>query len=203
MDLAKDATVSGYKSVSGNVYTFDLSVANPKFAVTNDGESRNYYVAVTVTTSGIQVTYAIDLTEVVDSTYATEFASNCTGILDGAEGYFNSVGAKNVTKTDKKVSAVITVPAGTNAMKPMLDLTAWAESHGKFTETTSNNGTYLASLNGLGEFDCGQMSGWMYTDKDSGYTPTVTGPNVGAASYTMADGQTITWYMTTNYFNHF
>ena len=32
---------------------------------------------------------------------------------------------------------------------------------------------------------------------------TCKGPNVGAASYTMTEGQTITWYMTTNYFNHF
>lgn len=204
MTVADGATVSGYKTVSGNTYTFDLSGANPKFTVTNGGKSRDYYVAVKVATSGIQVTYAIDLTEVVtNSTYSTQFAKNCTEILDGAEGYFKSVGAANVTKTNKSVSAVITVPTGTNAMKPMLDLTAWAESNKKFTGTTKNEGTYLATLDGLGEFSCGQMSGWMYTDDSEGYSPNVTGPGVGAASYTMTNGQKITWYMTTNYFNHF
>lgn len=204
MTVADGATVSGYKTVSGNTYTFDLSGANPKFTVTNGGKSRDYYVAVKVAASGIQVTYAIDLTEVVtNSTYSTQFAKNCTEILDGAEGYFKSVGAANVTKTNKSVSAVITVPTGTNAMKPMLDLTAWAESNKKFTGTTKNEGTYLATLDGLGEFSCGQMSGWMYTDDSAGYSPNVTGPGVGAASYTMTNGQKITWYMTTNYFNHF
>lgn len=204
MTVANRATVSGYKTVNGNTYTFDLSGANPKFTVTNGGESRDYYVAVKVAASGIQVTYAIDLTEVVtDSTYSTQFAKNCTEILNGAEGYFNSVGAANVTKTNKSVSAVITVPTGTDAMQPMLDLTAWATSNGKFTGTTKNNGGYLATLDGLGEFSCGHNSGWMYTDDSMGYSPNVTGPGVGAASYTMTNGQKITWYMTTNYFNHF
>lgn len=204
MTVADGATVSGYKTVSGNTYTFDLSGANPKFTVTNGGESRDYYVAVKVAASGIQVTYAIDLTEVVtDSTYSTQFAKNCTEILNGAEGYFNSVGAANVTKTNKSVSAVITVPTGTNAMQPMLDLTAWATSNGKFTGTTKNESGYLATLDGLGEFSCGHNSGWMYTDDSMGYSPNVTGPGVGAASYTMTNGQKITWYMTTNYFNHF
>lgn len=204
MTVANGATVSGYKTVSGNTYIFDLSGANPKFTVTNGGESRDYYVAVKVAASGIQVTYAIDLTEVVtDSTYSTQFAKNCTEILNGAEGYFNSVGAANVTKTNKSVSAVITVPTGTNAMQPMLDLTAWATSNGKFTGTTKNESGYLATLDGLGEFSCGHNSGWMYTDDSMGYSPNVTGPGVGAASYTMTNGQKITWYMTTNYFNHF
>lgn len=204
MTVADGAIVSGYKTVSGNTYTFDLSGANPKFTVTNGGESRDYYVAVKVAASGIQVTYAIDLTEVVtDSTYSTQFAKNCTEILNGAEGYFNSVGAANVTKTNKSVSAVITVPTGTNAMQPMLDLTAWATSNGKFTGTTKNESGYLATLDGLGEFSCGHNSGWMYTDDSMGYSPNVTGPGVGAASYTMTNGQKITWYMTTNYFNHF
>lgn len=209
MTVNGNATVGGVASKNSANYTFDLSGKNPCFTVTNkednrDAYTRSYYVAAEVAEDSIEVTYAIDLTEVkADSTYATQYAKNCTEILDGAEGYFNSVGAENVTKTDTSVSALITVPTGTDAMQPMLDLTAWATSEGKFTGTTKNNGTYLATLDGLGEFSCGQMSGWMYTDDSRGYFDKVTGPGVGAASYTMSDGQTITWYMTTNYFNHF
>ena len=208
MTVASGATVSGDATGSDGDYTFNLSGANPNFTVTNGNYSRTYYVAAEVDDDSIQVTYAINLHEVVADTsseaYGTKFANSCAGILDGAEGYFNSVNAKNVTKTSESVSAVITVPTGTDAMQPMLDLTAWATSNGYFDDgDTRNNGTYLAELNGLGEFDCGQMSGWMYTTDPAGYSATCTGPNVGAASYTMTNGETVTWYMTTNYFNHF
>lgn len=208
MTVASGATVSGNATESNGSYIFNLAGANPNFTVTNGDDLRTYYVAAEVATSGIQVTYAINLHEVVADTsseaYGTKFADSCAGILDGAEGYFNSVNAKNVTKTSESVSAVITVPTGTDAMQPMLDLTAWATSNGYFDDgDTRNNGTYLAELNGLGEFNCGQMSGWMYTTDPAGYSATCTGPNVGAASYTMTNGETVTWYMTTNYFNHF
>ena len=210
MTVANKATITGCVTGTGTGesadYTFDLSGTNPSFIVTDeDGNSRTYYVAATLASTGISVTYAINLHEVVsDSAYATEFANNCAGILDGAEGYFNSVNAKNVTKTNESVSAVITIAAGTDAMQPMLDLTEWATDNGYFDDgDTRNDGTYLAELNGLGEFDCGQLSGWMYTTDPAGYSATCTGPNVGAASYTMTNGETITWYMTSNYFNHF
>lgn len=86
-------------------------------------------------------------------------------------------------------------------MTPMIQFCTWAENNNKFSGTTSNSGTYLSKLDGLGEFSCGSSSGWMYMDGE--YSEKCTGPNVGAASYTMTDGQVITWYMTTNYFNHF
>lgn len=205
MTVASGATVSGCASATSDGYVFDLSGENPYFVVTNNGESRNYYVSAAVKSEdGMQVTYAINLTEVVgDEAYAETFAANCTQILDGTEKYFESIGAEDIDKTDDSISALITVPIGTNAMQPMLDLTEWATSKGYFKFATKNNGTYLAKLNGLGEFDCGQLSGWMYTDSVNGYEETCTGPNVGAASYTMSDGQVITWYMTSNYFNHF
>lgn len=202
MTVASGATVSGCASASGSGYTFNLSGANPYFTVTNNGQSRNYYVSVEFAATGIRVTYGINLSEVVGSSYYTgNIVTQCTEILNGAEGYFNSIGATNVTKTSNSVSAVITVPSGTDAMQPMLDLTAWANANNKFSYATSNSGTYLATLDGLGEFSCGNLSGWMYMDGP--YTSTCKGPNVGAASYTMVDGGTITWYMTTNYFNHF
>ena len=209
MTVAKDATLTGCVAGVGTgasaSYTFSLNGANPSFIVTDSkGNTRTYYVSATVASDEISVTYAINLSEVVnDSTYASTFAKNCTEILNGAEGYFEAIEATDIVKTNDSVSAVITVPAGTNAMQPMLDLTEWATSEKIFTGTTKNNGTYLATLDGLGEFSCGQMSGWMYTDDSEGYSPNVTGPGVGAASYTMTNGQKITWYMTTNYFNHF
>lgn len=152
----------------------------------------------------MSVTYAINLHEVVNSTYYTgTTATKCDEIIAGAKGYLEDIGASNIVETNESISGVISVAKGTDAMQPMLDLTEWATDYGAFSYETKNSGTYLSKLNGLGEFDCGQMSGWMYTADPAGYSATCKGPNVGAASYTMSDGETITWYMTTNYFNHF
>lgn len=55
------------------------------------------------------------------------------------------------------------------------------------------NGTYVASVDGIGEFDEGSNSGWLYSV--NGYTPSTT----SASDYTLADGDTILWYYTLDY----
>lgn len=50
---------------------------------------------------------------------------------------------------------------------------------------------YVRGINGLYEFDCGELSGWMY--KVNGKTP-----NVGCSAYTLKDGDVIEWVYTTN-----
>lgn len=209
MKVASGATVTGCTTGTGTgssaAYTFDLTAEKPTITVTDaNGNSRLYYVSASVASDNMSVTYAINLHEVVNSTYYTgTTATKCDEIIAGAKGYLEDIGASNIVETNESISGVISVAKGTDAMQPMLDLTEWATDYGEFSYETKNSGTYLSKLNGLGEFDCGQMSGWMYTADPAGYSATCKGPNVGAASYTMSDGETITWYMTTNYFNHF
>ena len=204
MTLASGASVGGCASVSESGYSFNLSGSNPSFTVTNGGRTRTYYVAAEVASDTIEVTYGINLSEVVNDPayYTGTVKTQCGQILSGAKQYFESVKAANITATADSVSARITVPTGTSAMKPMVDLYTWATKQGIYKyQTVNSGGTYLATLNGLGEFSCGSMSGWMYMDGP--YTPTCVGPGVGAASYTMSNNGTITWYMTTNYIHHF
>lgn len=50
---------------------------------------------------------------------------------------------------------------------------------------------YIRGINGLYEFDCGELSGWIY--KVNGETP-----NAGCSAYTLKDGDVIEWAYTSN-----
>ena len=56
---------------------------------------------------------------------------------------------------------------------------------------SSNETVYIKGINGLYEFDCGELSGWMY--KVNGETP-----NVGCSGYKLKDGDVIEWIYTAN-----
>lgn len=52
-----------------------------------------------------------------------------------------------------------------------------------------HNGSYVEGINQLYEFNCGELSGWMYS-VDGWF------PNYGADSYIVSDGETIRWSYT-------
>lgn len=56
---------------------------------------------------------------------------------------------------------------------------------------SSGDTVYIKGINGLYEFDCGELSGWMY--KVNGKTP-----NVGCSGYKLKDGDVIEWVYTAN-----
>ncbi len=192
------ATVGGCATGTGSAYTFDLSANIPEFTVEKDGVERSYVISASYD-GYMKVTYQINLKEVMTSDYYKDTVkASADEIIAAGKEYFGMTG--NVADL-QQVGGTIQVPEGCDAMTPMIQFCTWAENNNKFSGTTSNSGTYLSKLDGLGEFSCGSSSGWMYMDGE--YSEKCTGPNVGAASYTMTDGQVITWYMTTNYFNHF
>ena len=55
------------------------------------------------------------------------------------------------------------------------------------------SGTYIAEIDGLGEFDRGQNSGWMYSV--NGVTP----PTTAANEYILNGGESIRWYYINDY----
>lgn len=61
--------------------------------------------------------------------------------------------------------------------------------HMESTFTPAYNSAYVEGINQLYEFDCGELSGWMY--KVNGWFP-----NYGCSKYTVADGDTICWVYT-------
>ena len=61
--------------------------------------------------------------------------------------------------------------------------------HMEFNMTPVYNSNYVEAINNLYEFDCGELSGWMY--KVNGWFP-----NYGSSRYELKDGDKIEWQYT-------
>ncbi|MGG1556426.1 DUF4430 domain-containing protein, partial [Paenibacillus ferrarius] len=61
--------------------------------------------------------------------------------------------------------------------------------HMEFTMTPLYNSNYIEGIHNIYEFDCGELSGWMY--KVNGWYP-----NYGASRYRLKDGDAIEWVYT-------
>lgn len=61
--------------------------------------------------------------------------------------------------------------------------------HMEFVMTPIYNSHYIEGINNLYEFDCGELSGWMY--KVNGWFP-----NYGASRYQLQDGDVVDWVYT-------
>ncbi|WP_406241706.1 DUF4430 domain-containing protein [Tissierella carlieri] len=61
--------------------------------------------------------------------------------------------------------------------------------HMEFVMTPIYNSHYIEGINNIYEFDCGELSGWMYKVND-------WFPNYGASRYLLKDGDVIEWIYT-------
>lgn len=64
-----------------------------------------------------------------------------------------------------------------------------AKIHMEFENTPIYNSAYIEGINNLYEFDCGELSGWMY--KVNGWFP-----NYGCSRYALQDGDVVEWVYT-------
>ncbi|MDR2358132.1 MAG: DUF4430 domain-containing protein [Oscillospiraceae bacterium] len=61
--------------------------------------------------------------------------------------------------------------------------------HMEFMDTPMYNSAYIEGINNLYEFDCGELSGWMYKVND-------WFPNYGCSRYRLKDGDVVEWVYT-------
>lgn len=61
--------------------------------------------------------------------------------------------------------------------------------HMEFQDTPIYNSAYIEGINNLYEFDCGELSGWMYKVND-------WFPNYGCSRYLLQEGDTVEWVYT-------
>lgn len=187
--LASGAVASGCYADD----TMNLSAASPKMVITNNGETRSYYVFAT-DPGTVTVNFGIDFTEAKNSEYYTGDVKDAVDTLaDQAAEFFGGTGY-----------GTIVVTSGKTVMDVMHDFA----TEYLYDDEVPEGCTYMATLNGIGEFTFGQMSGWMYTDGPSwdsegaALYETWNTPPVGAASYTLTEGDTICWFICCNYMHH-
>jgi hypothetical protein len=83
----------------------------------------------------------------------------------------------------------ITFSKGESVFDILLRETRSNKIHMEFVNTPMYNSAYIEGIANLYEFDCGNLSGWMYN---------VNGwyPNYGCSRYEVQDGDTIEWRYT-------
>ena len=195
-DTCLKATITG----TGTAVTCALDLtSNTTLRVVYGNFSRNYTIIATDENT-ISVNFGIDFTEATESSYYTgEVATKVNTLISQAQEYF---GGNVAGKTYGEIS----VPAGSTVMDIMRNFAVKYN----YTSEVPEGCTYMATLNGIGEFTFGNMSGWMYTDgpdwddKDTNpeFFKSWNTPPIGAASYTLSQGKTICWFICCDYTHH-
>lgn len=78
---------------------------------------------------------------------------------------------------------------GESVFDVLLRVTKDQKIHMEFTSVPMYNSKYIEGIHNLYEFDCGELSGWMY--KVNGWFP-----NYGSSRYQLSDGDRIEWLYT-------
>lgn len=204
LTLPTGTTASGCYNTDG---TLNLDTGAPKLILTNGSESRTYYVFATDTNT-FEIEYGFDFTEAVNSTAYQNGDVLSSGVtvteavdelIEHAMEYFGD-------EETGKTYGTITVTAGQTVMDIMHEFAVEYELDSEVPVGC----TYMATLNGIGEFTFGSMSGWMYTDgpdrsemaTNPKFYENWNTPPIGAASYTLNAGDTICWFICCDYTHH-
>lgn len=160
-------------------------------------DSRDYYVFATDPNT-VSFYYGIDFTEAMASDEYEEdedIAAAVNTLNTKAKTFFGT--------TDGHAYGQRTAPAGTTVMDVMRAF-ALANNYGS---EVPEGCTYMATLNGIGEFTFGNMSGWMYSNNPTWNGSTAlfkswNTPPVGAADFTLTNDSTICWFICCDYTHH-
>lgn len=196
--------VSLVYSISGGASsqskTVDLSTGSCEVTLGTAPDAHKYTVTASFV-KGFTATaknFRIDFTEMRNSTAAgripdAQALQQAKEIEAGVKAYYAAFPAE-------------TYPEGTTNMQVLQTMLQWCADNGYIdgSKTTLGSGvTYVAEINGLGEFSVGSMSGWMYTDDPSNSDVTKwPTPAVGGADYVLSSGSDIVWFFTVNYGTH-
>lgn len=183
--------ISGITGTTSVTATANLSGNIPALTVTANGNSRTYVMMVSYASQMITVTFGFDFSELKGNpTYYTGgVKTQADEIATAAAAYFNG--------TFAQPWGTIQVASGSSVMDV---LQAFMLSAG-YSEYDADS-TYVDCINGLAAFATSGMDGWMYTDTDTGWSTSCNIPMVGAADYTLSEGDRITWFYTTDYMTY-
>ena len=88
-------------------------------------------------------------------------------------------------------ATAVTFYEGESVFNVLLREMKKAGIHMEYVNVPMYNSAYIEGINNLYEFDCGELSGWMYKVND-------WFPNYGCSRYQLRDGDIVEWVYTCN-----
>ncbi len=182
--------------LSGNSFTLNKNTHNTLAVYDSDDEPiRSFDVAVVDATS-------VNVTIEINCYNAKAFINDNATATAAAAAYEELDSDVGFNDSGKMTSVVsLNLPAGSTAMDALYALQAQKgfsiSGTGSATGTAGTVYTYISGIDGLNEKMCGSWSGWCYLTTQPGSSYTM--PMVGAASYSLTEGEHITWIYTCNY----
>jgi len=127
--------------------------------------------------------------EISDTEYKCTLSVRCDTILDNID-WLDPEKAELVPEDGVIFpSTEVTFYEGESVLNVLQREMKKAKIHMGFENTPMYNSAYIEGINNLYEFDCGELSGWMY--KVNGWFP-----NYGCSRYQLKDGDTVEWVFT-------
>lgn len=222
-----DGTVAATGSKANGAYTFsnvNFNAGTKTLTVTCGNLTRDYQVSASIEGQTVTVYFALRtyLAKEWTNGGTTYYNYVNNGFGSGADlsaaekatvkKAYTGIGKWNVANEPETVdettgrpifaqNSYIAIEMDADA-KVMDVLTTFISQHSGLTqEGAENNYVSEIAFNGsaLGEFTCGQGSGWMYTARNSRTDVTTALPNAGAATWAISNGMYIDWYYTAAY----
>ncbi len=124
-----------------------------------------------------------------DTVYTCTLSISCATILDNME-QLEEEKAPLVPEDGWILEPVeVSFTEGESVFDVLLHTCQENKIHMEYTDTPMYNSAYIEGIHNLYEFDCGSLSGWMYS---------VNGwfPNYGCSRYALCDGDVVEWVYT-------
>ena len=129
--------------------------------------------------------------EITDVAHTCTISISCATILDNMS-WLNPEKVELVPEDGWILKPIeVTFYEGESVFNVLLRTCKQQGIHMEFVNTPMYNSAYIEGIHNLYEFDCGQLSGWIY--KVNGWSP-----NYGCSRYALKDGDVIEWLYTCN-----
>lgn len=127
--------------------------------------------------------------EIGEKTYTCMFSISCATILDNMDWLAEE--KVELVPTDGWLlpAKLVSFREGESVFDVLLRITQEEKIHMEYTNTPMYNSAYIEGIGNLYEFDCGELSGWMYKVND-------WFPNYGCSRYQLQDGDVVEWVYT-------
>ncbi|MCR4771235.1 MAG: DUF4430 domain-containing protein [Oscillospiraceae bacterium] len=129
--------------------------------------------------------------EISDTAYTCTMSISCATILDNMS-WLDPEKTELVPEDGWILKPIeVTFYEGESVFNVLVRTCKQQGIHLEFVNTPIYNSAYIEGIHNLYEFDCGQLSGWIY--KVNGWSP-----NYGCSRYALRDGDVIEWQYTCN-----